>query len=511
MRISVPLPRRWATATALGAVLLTTLLGTPPAQADPGPLAAKAANPTVSIPPAGSHGFPFLAAAEDLGSFGYTESEYFIAGTATSYAKAGLWGSDGRWNARTSGRAAYKSRLLVRRPADAARFNGTVVVEWLNVSGQLELSPDYWFARDELLREGYAWVGVSAQAVGVNGGLGEIKGLKGWDPARYGSLVHPGDAFAYDIFSQAGQALRTPDGPDPLGGLTIETLLADGESQSAGLMTTYANAVQPVSGVYDGFMVHSNSALAAPISGDLGDILLMPYPSRIRTDLPVPTLVVLTETDVPGASAARQPDTDRVVRWEVAGTAHGDQWAYDLGQPTVIKSAGTAAPQPDCAAGSAPYNDGPGHYAMNAALHHLAGWARGGPRPASGALLNADLRDPATGLAAGGIRLPDVAVPTRTLTGARDTSGSGVFCGLYGARDPWNADSDPWDRHDAADPSDPAFPPRAEPVLSRLYPTHEEYVGKVRAAAQASVSAGHLLPQDATTIVTTAQESGIGG
>ncbi|WP_405771123.1 alpha/beta hydrolase domain-containing protein [Streptomyces sp. NBC_00080] len=507
--MSFRLPRRWATATALGAVLVTTLLGTSPAQA--GPSLAEAANPTVSVPPAGSHGFPFLAAAEDLGSFGYTESEYFIAGTATSYAKSGLWGSDGRWHVRASGSAAYKSRLLVRRPVDAAKFNGTVVVEWLNVSGQLELSPDYWFERDELLREGYAWVGVSAQSVGINGGLGEIKGLKGWDPARYGSLVHPGDAFAYDIFSQAGQALRTPDGPDPLGGLTIRTLLADGESQSAGLMTTYANAVQPVSGVYDGFMVHSNSALAAPISGDLGDILLMPYPSRIRTDLSVPTFVVLTETDVPGASAARQPDSARLARWEVAGTAHGDQWAYDLGRPTVIRSAGTAAPQPDCAAGSAPYNDGPGHYAMNAALHHLARWAQGGPRPASGAQLNADLRDPATGLAVGGIRLPDVSVPTRTLTGARDTGGSGVFCGLYGARDPWNGDTDPWDRHDASDPSDPAFPPRAEPVLSRLYPTHEEYVSKVRAAAQASATAGYLLPEDATTVVTAAQESDIGG
>ncbi|MFE9835421.1 alpha/beta hydrolase domain-containing protein [Streptomyces sp. NPDC005551] len=493
-------------------MLVATLLGPSPAQAasTAAPARAEAANPVLTVPPAGSHGFPFLAAAEDLGSYGYTESEYFTSGTATSYTKSGTWGSDGRWSVREAGRAAYKSRLLVRRPVDAAKFNGTVVVEWLNVSGQIELSPDYWFAREELLRKGYAWVGVSAQAVGVNGGSGAIHGLKGWDPDRYGTLVHPGDAFAYDIFSQAGQALRTPDGPDPLGGLKIRTLLADGESQSAGFMTTYANAVQPVAGVYDGLMVHSNSAIAAPISGDRGDILQMPYPSRIRTDLAVPTFVVLTETDVPGASAARQPDTDRVVHWEVAGTAHGDQWAYDVGQPTVIRSAGSAAPSPGCAAGSAPFNDGPGHYAMNAALRGLADWARGGPRPASGAQLNTDLRDPATGLAVGGVRLPDVTVPTRTLTGMRDTSGSGLFCGLYGARDPWNGDADPWDRHDGGDPSDPSFPPRAEPVLSRLYPTHEGYVSRVRAVAQTSVRAGHLLPEDATAIVSAAQDSPVG-
>ncbi|GAA4601387.1 hypothetical protein GCM10023195_03470 [Actinoallomurus liliacearum] len=148
---------------------------------------------------------------------------------------------------------------------------------------------------------------------------------------------------------------------------------------------------------------------------------------------------------------------------------------------------------------------------MNAALRHLTDWAQGGAPPPSGPALDVDVRDPSTGLAIGGIRLPDVTVPTRTLTGLRDTGGSGVFCGLYGARDPWNDDADPWDRHDAGDPSDPAAPPNAEPVLSRLYPTHADYLSKVRAAAQASVNAGHLLPEDATTIVTAARNSGIGG
>ncbi|TQS29344.1 alpha/beta hydrolase domain-containing protein [Microbispora sp. KK1-11] len=93
-------------------------------------------------------------------------------------------------------------------------------------------------------------------------------------------------------------------------------------------------------------------------------------------------------------------------------------------------------------------------------------------------------------------------VPTRTLTGERDISGSGVFCGLYGARDPW-------DRHNAGDPSDPFLPRTAEPVLSRLYPTHADYVSKVRAAAQASVDAGYLLPEDAPTIVTAAENSAV--
>jgi hypothetical protein len=36
-------------------------------------------------------------------------------------------------------------------------------------------------------------------------------------------------------------------------------------------------------------------------------------------------------------------------------------------------------------------------------------------------------------------------------------------------------------------------------------------VEKVRTAAQASVDAGHLLPEDAAAIIAAAQDSGIGG
>ncbi len=179
-------------------------------------------------------------------------------------------------------------------------------------------------------------------------------------------------------------------------------------------------------------MVHSNRAIAAPVGGALADTPRMPNPSRIRNDLPVPTFVVLTGTDAPGTAAARQSATDSVVPWELAGTAHGDQWAYDAGEVTVRKGAGLAAPSADCTAGSTPSNDGLGHWAMNAALRRLADWARGGARPPSGQPLSTVLRDPATG----GVRPPDVTVPTGTLSGARDTIGSGVFCGLHGARDP---------------------------------------------------------------------------
>jgi hypothetical protein len=74
---------------------------------------------------------------------GYVDHEYVAAGTATAYQPVGDLGDDGRWTFAPSSTAAYRTRVVVRRPADAARASGTVIVEWLNVSGGLDANPDY--------------------------------------------------------------------------------------------------------------------------------------------------------------------------------------------------------------------------------------------------------------------------------------------------------------------------------------------------------------------------------
>jgi len=84
---------------------------------------------------------------------------------------------------------------------------------------------------DELIRQGYAYVAVSAQFVGVNQLKSSGPPAPG-DPVRYASLVHPGDSYSYDIFSQAGQAIRD-NAQLVLGGLHPNRLIAMGESQSA--------------------------------------------------------------------------------------------------------------------------------------------------------------------------------------------------------------------------------------------------------------------------------------
>jgi len=191
----------------------------------------------------------------------YTEEEFFFSGTAIAFERdpaAPAWTSNGDWTAvpsTTLPTAAYTSRMLVRRPTDPSKFNGIVVVEWLNVTASIDLAPDYGYYQNELLRDGFIWVGVSAQQVGIYGSP-FLPGfaLKSWDPVRYAPLLHPGDDYCNDIYSQAAQAIRHSVGVNPLGSsaYVVKGILADGESQSAGRMVTYYNAIQPLAQLFDG-------------------------------------------------------------------------------------------------------------------------------------------------------------------------------------------------------------------------------------------------------------------
>src|SRR4029077_19922029 len=128
----------------------------------------------------------------------------------------------------------YRTRVLVRRPANPESFSGTAVVEWLNVSGGVDARPDWTSLHEEIVRAGHAWMGVSAQRIGVVGGPVLVgvdavgaelagKGLRAIDPERYESLDHPGDGFSFDIFTQVARAIRAGAG---IGGLLPARILA---------------------------------------------------------------------------------------------------------------------------------------------------------------------------------------------------------------------------------------------------------------------------------------------
>jgi hypothetical protein len=75
-------------------------------------------------------GTPFYTFLKfEMPEVGYTETEYYISGTATSYIATAELQSDGLWNIQPADVADYKSRIVVLRPIDAEDFNGTVLVE----------------------------------------------------------------------------------------------------------------------------------------------------------------------------------------------------------------------------------------------------------------------------------------------------------------------------------------------------------------------------------------------
>ena len=134
--------------------------------------AAAAPGVSVTPEPVGSPTYngTLLGTNFDLSQVGYESSEYFLSGTASSYVPVNPLTSDGKWNVTTGAARRTPQGIAVDRPIDPRKFNGTVVVEWLNVSGGPDDAPDWTLTHNELIREGFAWVGVSAQKVGVQNG-----------------------------------------------------------------------------------------------------------------------------------------------------------------------------------------------------------------------------------------------------------------------------------------------------------------------------------------------------
>ena len=426
-----------------------------------------------------------------LADLGYAASEFFISGTASSYAGEGA-----------AGDAEYTTRIVALTPIDASTFNGTVLVEWLNVSGGIDTPAVWMMAHREIARAGYAYVVVSAQKVGVDGGLLTITGmdmsLKTQDSRRYSSLSHPGDAFAYDIFSQAGRLVR--DAPhDVLGGLEPEHFVAVGESQSAMFLTTYINAVDRFASVYDGFLVHSRFGAAAPLDGVSALEALQEGtsdPAPFRADLRVPVMNVITETDLVGAVLAgyhrsRQPDNDRLRTWEIPGTAHADAYTIavgfiDTGSTPVERLAAGYAPTTMLMGQDMGYyiNFAPQHhYVLQAAIAGLDDWVRTGTAPPSAPRMEIGEGDPppllldANGIAKGGVRTPWVDVPIARTSGIAESDN--VLAHLFGSGEPFD-----------------------DATRSRLYPGGKsEYLERFAESLDATIRAGYLVRADRSEIL----------
>lgn len=454
-------------------------------------------------------GVPWLLGSTliKLTPFGYEKAEYFIKGTAQSFETIEARTSDGKWDIETVSEADFKTRIVVYRPTDPAKFNGTVIIEWLNVSGGTEASSEWIMAHTELMRSGYAWIGVSAQKAGIEKGAGInllsfALPLKTLNPYRYDSLVHPGDEYSYDIFTQAARAVIHPQNFNPLGDLVLERAIASGESQSADHLLTYVNAIAPRENLFDAYFIHSRVHGSAPLQPDperTDPGIESREPVMVRDDLDVPVLMLQTESDISvlGTYQDSQPDTELFRTWEVAGTAHADRYVGNLGlvdkgdDPSVAAVAETRYAVPVVVKCGKPVNSGPQHFVVKAALTALDNWLRTGVPPTPADRLAFDeatlsIQRDQYGNALGGIRTPYVDVPVATLSGEGQEEGD-ILCMTYGTTELFD-----------------------EATLASLYPDNATYVALVAESVDDAVAKGFLLQADGELIKTWARLSGIG-
>lgn len=433
--------------------------------------------------PINGPGSLFCASVIDLSPYGYIEEEYFLEGKARRYDfkintdNANPFdplypGSFFNYLNGIPGTATpfdmlfpYRTRIIVRRPQASEKFNGTVVVEWLNVSSMYDVDSDWWQLHDILMRSGYIWVGVSAQRAGIH----SPTGLRKWNPKRYGSLDVTADStllqdqLCFDIYSQAVEALVGEQKVSPLSDLKPEYIIASGHSRSAFMLTGYYNFIQPVHKIIDGFMIRGAGG-------------------KLRTDVTAKALKINAESDLIELDQVsfRQPDCDQIITWEFAGTSHADQTFLDYYSILNKRDFGFFTPVkcelPLCTVI-------PFYYGFSAALDHLNRWIRENIIPPAGIQISVMQTSPTViverdtlGNAVGGIRLPQFAVPVAMNSGTN--TGENFYCKVYGTHKEFD-----------------------QPTLKTLYPTHQVYLKLFKNSILENLKAGYILEADTSNMI----------
>ncbi|SFP17389.1 hypothetical protein SAMN04488056_12617 [Cohaesibacter marisflavi] len=422
---------------------------------------------------------PMSAAAIDLSSKGYTETEYFTEGKAHRYRGATIGALDTAsiiddgWS--------YKSRVLLRIPRPE-KFNGTLVVEWTNVTAGQDI--DFAFAEmhDFLTSEGYAIATVSAQAIGV-------ERLRSWSPQRYetltvsannqdpsdGSIIDacsgrvacPGDPLSWDIFSQTVAALEAKgNGTSPLENYDVRSVIAIGQSQSAFRLAVYYNTIQPLTNLFDGFVMYD----LAP---------------QLRSDQTVPAISVNSEATADLFAPTTTSEFTRV--WDLAGAAHSSVYGRDYVDGMVLRDKslmGPSGPQTFTQMLASQNCTFPPSYSkietgnvLASALRSVELWTAGGKPAAASKMFARDeagkVKHDPEGLPEGGLQLPEFSVPTTSYK----INGPTIFCTLSGYQTDLST---------------------AE-LLSR-YGNRESYLKAVNDEAKGLIEEGYLLPSGAEVI-----------
>jgi Alpha/beta hydrolase domain len=415
---------------------------------------------------------------------GYVAEEFFLRGVADTYesvSMADAVDTNTRDNVadqarrtfplkRTAAARPYCTRLVVYRPAQAARFSGTVLMEPTHpIAGGTNI---VWRNINSFFMErGDAYIAVQHPAT--------LPGLAQADAARYGALNAVHATQLWGMLADAGRLVKGAPGPGAsatrlLGGVRPRRLYMTGYSFTGVATATFADyhhdktRLPGGAPVFDGYMPMANAMYVKPL------------------DVPVMRINTQSDFDSFGGLKNRAPDSDHFRHYEVAGAAH--VWSERPQTGEAVPPHGPAiAPPPGqphldpatCYAqfpqGSKP-NDFPLNLVMTQAFLNLYDWVEKGTAPPPSTHIEVDAQGQTrlddNGNALGGLRLPEVSVPSATYGVAH-----GTLCFLFGYR--LNFDG---------------------AKLKQLYGTKDSYVAKVTEAAQQLVAQRLIQPKGAVEL-----------
>lgn len=451
---------------------------------------------------------PFSTAVErcSMRDYGYVETEYFVSGTSNVYAST----ENGDMKVEYPD-VPYTNRMVIRRPADASKCNGHVIVEILNASARYDIERMWIVSNRYFMNHGVIYVGLTSKP-------DVFTAMKKYDPERYSALSWPNPrpeelredpvrrgsgrltfmlkdqecGLFWDMLTEMAELLRTDGELNPIHDCPVRYVSLTGWSQSSGYLTRYVNSFayrqernQPI---FDGYFAAGGVySFSVPLqqneyfSANPG----CPFVRRIEQ----PYVMVQTESENGSLGAMDVPrqNSDEPTRlcriYEIPGSTHdyrramndfyaGEKQIDGVNYPSIYRGQ-EAVP-----------NNYPCDYAMNAAYHHFFNWIESGAAPNPAPRFVRDhagnnVTD-ALGNALGGMRTAFVDMPTRRYVPWTmwESNGQVSFNCMYGHEEVFS----------------PAF-------LKELYGSLAEYEKRVRKVTAGHIALGFVLKEEAELLI----------
>ena len=462
----------------------------------------------------------------DLDAYGYIEEEYIVKGYSNIY----HWEDNERYPHIIFSHAPYCTRMIVRKPADPAKFSGIIHCELMNPNSGFDRSNSGWAPCHEyIMSRGHGSISFTISEV-------SMKGLRRFDPERYGELRFANpipedqrmpasvwldgnpideaneDGLQYDFYSQVAALVKAGREDSPFKGYDVKKMMLQGTT--GGNLSAYVAAVHPITKLpdgtpcYDGFLIYMTGA---PGFLNNSRYMLDQFDYRDLYYSEVPFIHLNTVADLLGDTMhpswstmwhRYQPnEKGRYLRLiEIAGAGIPRAYSARFGNcaEDVIKAGGSVGPARPSASpldgtGGARLNanpvpavqmqqgealEFPAHLIISAMIDNLVKWMLTGEAPEKVDWIEMEGEYPDMtfardkyGVFKGGVRSPYVDCPLCA------TNSSGIITRYL-----------------------------TDEELRELYSSKADYVAKVTESVERMIAHGHLLPEHAHYIIDEAEE-----